>query len=65
MCATLSVTVSSVFNIYVYLALPLCIVSMHLTRCVSFFFLFNLLFFEAAFYANKDLYITPNLIPIP
>ena len=56
---------SSVFNIYVYLALSLCIVSMHLTRCVSFFFLFNFLFFEAALYANKDVYITPNLIPIP
>jgi len=48
-----------------YLALPLCIVSMHLTRCAPgyvvciFFHCFvKFLVFEAAIYANKDVYIS-------
>ena len=48
------------FQYLCYLALPLCTVSMHLTRCMSLFplfFLFKFLVFEAALYANKDAYI--------
>ena len=54
------------FQCLCYLALPLmCIVSMHLTRCIlwrvvcvsySFVFLKSIVF-EAAIYANKDVYI--------
>ena len=44
------------FQCLCYLALPLCIVSMHLTRCVSFFFpssFFNLLFSKLQFMRIK------------
>ena len=45
------------FQCLCYLALPLCIVSMHLTRCVYLFPLFlKKIVFEAAIYANKDVY---------
>jgi len=52
------------FQCLCYLALPRCIVSMHLTRCVLWhvvclFFLRFFLVFEAAIYANKDAYIYP------
>jgi len=48
------------FRCLCYLAPPLCMVSVHLTRCVSFFFLCFLVscFFEAAVYANKNVYIS-------
>ena len=50
------------FQCLCYLALPLCIVSMHLTRCALWHVLclfplfFKFLVFEAAIYANKDAY---------
>ena len=48
------------FQCLCYSALPLCVVSMHLIRCVlvSFFFLcFQFLVFEAEIYANEDMHI--------
>jgi len=55
------------FQCLSYLALPLCTVSMHLTRCVLWrvvclFCLCLFLVFEAAIYANKDAYIARSRV---
>jgi len=50
------------FQCLCYLALPLCIVSIHLTRCVSFFFLrfSNSLFLKLQFMRIKMYILTPT-----